>query len=144
MPRAKECATFRSGRKHFSRAWGRHAPPPSLSDLSPSFSVAFAIGWLGEPIACDVYRTGLWDYRVQTGNFAFAGIDMALWDLCGKACGQPVHRLFGGPVQEEIEYFYYLAQGTPDELRFHDRIMHRELSAQLGRPRTLLTCIDYC
>src|SRR4029077_5172967 len=51
MPRAKECATFRSGRKHFSRAWGRHAPPPSLSDQSPSFSVAFAIGWLGERIA---------------------------------------------------------------------------------------------
>ena len=57
------------------------------------------------------------DYRVQTGNFAFAGIDMALWDLCGKACGQPLHRLFGGPVQEAIDYFYYLAQGTPEELR---------------------------
>ena len=80
----------------------------------------FVVGrdpWHGEAIARNVYRTGLWDYRVQTGNFAFAGIDMALWDLCGKACGQPVHRLFGGPVQEEIEYFCYLAQGTPDELR---------------------------
>src|SRR5882672_1073925 len=51
MPRAKECATFRSVRKHFSRAWGRRAPPPSLSDLSPSFSAAFAIGWFGERIA---------------------------------------------------------------------------------------------
>ena len=60
---------------------------------------------------------GLWDYRVQTGNFAFAGIDMALWDLCGKDCGQPLHRLFGGPVRDELDYFYYLAQGTPDELR---------------------------
>lgn len=73
--------------------------------------------WTGEAIARDVYRTGLWDYRVQTGNFAFAGIDMALWDLCGKACGQPLHRLFGGPVHEAIDYFYYLAQGTPEELR---------------------------
>ena len=27
------------------------------------------------------------------------------------------YRLFGGPVQNEIDYFYYLAQGTPDELR---------------------------
>lgn len=72
--------------------------------------------WHGEAIARDVYRTGLWDYRVQTGNFAFAGIDMALWDLCGQDASQPLHRLFGGPVQEEIEYFYYLAQGSPEEL----------------------------
>src|SRR6478736_6342097 len=72
--------------------------------------------WHTEAIARDVYRTGLWDYRVQTGNFAFAGIDMALWDLCGKECGQPLHRLFGGPVHKEIDYFYYLAQATPDEL----------------------------
>jgi L-Ala-D/L-Glu epimerase len=73
--------------------------------------------WHGEAIARDVYRTGLWDYRVQTGNFAFAGIDMALWDLCGKDCGQPLHHLFGGPVRDGLDYFYYLAQGTPDELR---------------------------
>ena len=80
----------------------------------------FVVGrdpWHTDAIARDVYRTGLWDYRVQTGNFAFAGIDMALWDLCGKACGQPLHRLFGGAMQDDIDYFCYLAQGTPAELR---------------------------
>ncbi len=41
--------------------------------------------WNSEAIAREVFRTGLWDYRAMTGNFAFAGIDMALWDLCGKA-----------------------------------------------------------
>ena len=43
----------------------------------------FVVGrnpWDNEAIARDVYKTGLWDYRVQTGNFAYAGIDMALWD----------------------------------------------------------------
>src|SRR4051812_25780247 len=79
----------------------------------------FVVGrdpWHTEAIARDVFGTGLWDYRAQTGNFAFAGIDMALWDLCGKACGQPLYRLFGGAQRDAVDYFYYLAVGTPEDL----------------------------
>lgn len=80
----------------------------------------FVVGrdpWDNQVIARDVYRTGLWDYRVQTGNFAYAGIDMALWDLCGKACGEPVYRLFGGALRQSVDYFFYLAIGTPEDLK---------------------------
>ncbi len=70
--------------------------------------------WNSEVIAHAVFRTGLWDYRAMTGNFAFAGIDMALWDLCGKDCGKPLYRLFGGAMRQEVNYFYYLAQDTPN------------------------------
>ena len=73
--------------------------------------------WNSEAIAHEVFRTGLWDYRAMTGNFAFAGIDMALWDLCGKDCGKPLYRLFGGAMRSEVDYFCYLAQGTPESLR---------------------------
>jgi len=34
-----------------------------------------------------------------------AGLEMALWDLMGKAVGRPVHELLGGAVHEEIRYF---------------------------------------
>lgn len=71
--------------------------------------------WELDAIARDVYSTGLWDYRPQTANFAFAGIDMALWDLCGKASGQPLHRLIGGAVRADVEYFCYLS-GDPELL----------------------------
>lgn len=65
--------------------------------------------WNTEAIARDVFVTGGWQFQPMTGNFAFAGIDMALWDLCGKECGQPLYRLFGGAMQDEIDYFYYLS-----------------------------------
>ncbi|HEY83338.1 MAG TPA: mandelate racemase/muconate lactonizing protein [Dehalococcoidia bacterium] len=33
---------------------------------------------------------------------AISYVDVALWDIKGKALGQPVYRLLGGPVQEKI------------------------------------------
>ena len=57
--------------------------------------------WAREAIAATSFTTGLWDYRPMTGNFAFSGIDMALWDLCGKDCKQPLYNLFGGLRQQE-------------------------------------------
>jgi L-alanine-DL-glutamate epimerase-like enolase superfamily enzyme len=72
--------------------------------------------WQSEAIARDFFKTALWDLRAPSGNFAFAGIDQALWDLCGKECGQPLYRLFGGALRDKVDYFYYLARGTPEEI----------------------------
>ena len=72
--------------------------------------------WAREAIADDVFTTGLWDYRPMTGNFAFSGIDMALWDLCGKDCRQPLYNLFGGLRRESVDYFCYLSIGNPEEV----------------------------
>jgi muconate cycloisomerase len=43
-----------------------------------------------------------------------AGLEMALWDIAGKAAGRPVHQLLGGAVHDEISYFGF-AQGDTAE-----------------------------
>ena len=48
-------------------------------------------------------------------SFALAGIDIALWDLVGKARGVPLHRLLGGASRDRIPtYASLLRYGNPD------------------------------
>lgn len=104
-----------------SVGWGESCSGADTASIeaavrSMAKSVVGRSPWDTEAIARDVFGAGLWDYRPMTGNFAFAGIDMALWDLCGKAVGQPLYRLFGGAQRETVDYFYYLSQGLPDDV----------------------------
>lgn len=45
-----------------------------------------------------IYRNGCRGGLVLMS--AMSGIDMTLWDIKGKAYGQPIHALMGGPVQQ--------------------------------------------
>jgi galactonate dehydratase len=36
---------------------------------------------------------------------ALSGIEQALWDIVGKACGQPVYNLLGGPCRDRIRVY---------------------------------------
>jgi L-alanine-DL-glutamate epimerase-like enolase superfamily enzyme len=50
---------------------------------------------------------------------AIGGVDLALWDLCGKIEGKPVHELLGGAKRDRLPAYgtiYPMAQ-TPEEVR---------------------------
>ena len=36
---------------------------------------------------------------------ALSAIDVALWDILGQVCGQPIYRLLGGPVRDRIPVY---------------------------------------
>jgi galactonate dehydratase len=44
---------------------------------------------------------------------AIAGIDQALWDIKGKALGQPVHQLLGGQLRERIRVYSWIGGDRP-------------------------------
>jgi galactonate dehydratase len=49
----------------------------------------------------------------QAGVFviALSGIELALWDLAGKAAGQPVYRLLGGKFRDKIRVYADCGRG---------------------------------
>ena len=44
-----------------------------------------------------------------------AGIDIALWDLIGKATGQPLYKLWGGGRDKVVPYASMILLSTPEE-----------------------------
>jgi muconate cycloisomerase len=47
---------------------------------------------------------------------AKAGVEMALWDIVGKALGTPVYNLLGGKVRERVPLSYSIPFGTPEQM----------------------------
>lgn len=72
------------------------------------FDLEAAIGGLIR----DQYQGG------PTALTAISGVEIACWDLIGKACGQPVYKLLGGRAREQLPAYangwYGGAQGPAD------------------------------
>ncbi len=57
-----------------------------------------------------------WLGRGGSITHAISGIDIALWDLLGKAAGQPVGRLLGGRYRDRVKPYASLLMEEPERL----------------------------
>ncbi|MCA9159318.1 MAG: mandelate racemase/muconate lactonizing enzyme family protein, partial [Planctomycetales bacterium] len=60
-----------------------------------------------------------WLGRGGAITHTISGIDIALWDLLGKATGQPVGRLLGGRYRERVQPYASILMDEPRKLHDH-------------------------
>jgi glucarate dehydratase len=54
--------------------------------------------------------------HIHAACWALNGIDMALWDIVGKVCQQPLYKLWGGAFRKKIEFYGYVQRATPENV----------------------------
>lgn len=74
--------------------FGRHMSGETPENIELMFRRAFSSGFTQRP-----------DLTVMG---AFSGLEIACWDILGKARGRPVHALLGGRMNERIRAYTYL------------------------------------
>ncbi|MDC1286691.1 mandelate racemase/muconate lactonizing enzyme family protein [Gammaproteobacteria bacterium] len=57
------------------------------------------------------------------GGQVLAGLEMALWDLAGKATGLAAHELMGGALRDEIQYFGFAQGETAVEIAAEAKLL---------------------
>ena len=67
-----------------------------------------------ERIGKSIEGFGGWTFGRQFAGYALGGIDMALWDIIGKACNQPLYKLLGGKIRDKAECFKYIHHDKPE------------------------------
>ena len=84
--------------------------------VEPSI-VSIARGYLVGRDPFDVERhTAVLQYYVPSVPYrGVAGVDIALWELIGKACGQPLYKLWGGDQENVEPYASLIKLSTPEE-----------------------------
>jgi glucarate dehydratase len=105
---------------------------------APSSALAAAVVVMGERLAganpldiaaCEERCVPPWQIVQNTGDDtavrAFGSIELALWDIRGKAWGAPLHLLLGGAVRHEIPFTEYFG-------------------FRQGREMTPEAIVDYC
>ena len=90
-----------------------------VASLLEEWGEAYLVG--KDPMANELHWMRLYQDNIGRGgrlfSTALSGIDLALWDLRGKALGVPVYKLLGGPIRDKIRVYangWYTTPGAPE------------------------------
>jgi muconate cycloisomerase len=104
--------------------------------LARDVEAALAPAVVGEDPFRIAYLVQKMDQALDGVEEAKAGIEMALWDVVGKALGTPVYNLLGGKVRERIPLSYSVPFGEPDAMAAYalERVRegHRTIKVKVG------------
>jgi D-galactarolactone cycloisomerase len=67
-----------------------------------------------DPFDVETHAARLQYYDGGRSRRGTSGVDIALWDLIGKATGQPLYKLWGGSEAEVLVYASTIRLSTPD------------------------------
>jgi D-galactarolactone cycloisomerase len=79
-----------------------------------------------ERVSETLRQSSFWQGRGGAVEHAISGIDIALWDLFGQACGQPISRLMGGNYRQRIKPYGSMLFNEPE-------LLAQELKATVAR-----------
>jgi len=86
------------------------------SDMAPTLLPAAKNLLVGaDPFDVDLHAERLYGLQAGTGYRGSAGVEIALWDLIGKASNQPLYKLWGGGRDRVAPYSSMLRLSTPEE-----------------------------
>jgi D-galactarolactone cycloisomerase len=74
-----------------------------------------------ERVSEKLHQNTFWLGRGGSITHAISAIDIALWDILGKATGQPVGRLLGGRYRERVRPYASILMQEPEALADHLR-----------------------
>ena len=101
---------------------------------------------IGEDPTRIAYLVQKMDQALDGSEEAKAGIEMALWDILGKALDAPVYRLLGGKVRDRIPLSYSVPWGEPEQMAGFAvervRAGHRTIKVKVGnKPATDIAAV---
>ena len=135
--------------------WGEPSKV-GVAQLVPALASAARLAMGLDPTAIEALYERLMvgahkvDGRLQA--MAIAGIEMACWDIKGKAAGLPLYQLLGGAYRDRVRMYATLKRDTPEaQARHAERCLEArytavklQVSTRQGfdtRPDTTLDCV---
>ena len=109
-------ASFRAGGGSFTEI----RTDQGLVGIGPAIDPALAPGFEAKLAGKDPFETDqhMAELRYDAAGGVYRGpasVDIALWDLIGKACGQPIYKLLGGSKERITPYASMVKVSTPEE-----------------------------